>query len=279
MDIFLIIVIAITVVCLVCFRKDFSSYHKTILNDRFFKTLFGFPLCIAALLCIPLWSSTTFAFSEEGYEIFLNYFDLPIKIVGLTATIAAAYGFHHTSKQKDKEIGILTKNIELQTATLQLESSDKYIFSAGAITVLLIKITNNVYVLGQRLVGKSKSPLTASALQHDIDIIDTFWNSLYQEDRYIPTILSFNKQLQDMDGHIKGVILLAREIISRLESTQIVVNSESENAKLLEKDFIELGDKLRIFENEVVSFNKEKHTNREQWHLYSEQLRQEIRQD
>jgi hypothetical protein len=264
-------------VCLVCFRKDFSAYHETILNDRFFKTLFGFPLCIAALLCIPLWSSTTFAFSKEGYETFLIYFDLPIKIVGLTATIAAAYGFHHTSKQKEREIGVVTKNIELQTATLQLESSNKYIISAGAITVLLIKITNNVHVLGQRLVGKGL--LTASALQHDIDIIDTFWNSLYQEDRYIPSIISFNKQLQDMDGHMKGVILLAREIISSLESTQLTLNSETENAKSLEKKFIELGDKLRSFENEVVSFDKEKRESHEVWRLYSENLRQEIRQD
>lgn len=262
---------------LVVFRKDFMANHESILHDWFFMTLIIGTLLIALVLCLPLWASNSFLFTSDGYEYFLEEFSLPRDLVGLTALIATAYGFHHTSKKKEHETKILRCSIELQTATTQMSEVGRQVTSAGAITILLIKITNNVEILGRRLVNKI--PFTTSSLKHDINIIDGFWNGLYQDEKYLPVITGLNSHLQSIDMHIKGVIELAQGVVDKIETNQLQINTDSDWWFELGKKFDALVILFKKFEDDVVIINKHARQKHEQWRLYTEELRAQIRND
>lgn len=274
MEIILLLIAALAISCMLIFRKDFKKTHTSILDDRFFLTLIICAITTAIALSVPIWIDIKYDFSPTGYDNFLSYFKLPIGIIGLTATIAAAYGFHHNSKQKQQENQILITNLKIQTANEKIEELDKIFTSASLITICLIKLSNNVYVLIERLLGNQF--VTTVLIRHDIDIIEKYWNELYQNDRFAPAIINFNRQLQDIDGHLKGMLLLATDISEKIQGSPLIKIPTNEKTSELKSKTDLIREDIKKFENDVVEFNRKYRKNRDEWAKYRADLEQII---
>jgi hypothetical protein len=247
----LTILVVLLVLLLIHFRHDAIKPNKSILKDRFFFTLIATPLALSIFLSIPIWHSSNFCMSSGCYENFLTYFKLPIIFIGLSSTIAAVYGFIHTSKQRECELESIRLKYEIDKWTVELNNQLAYTNSASVISMSLFRFSNNAYHLAQKLLRKK--PGSELTIKEDHEIITKSWTAFYSDSRYMPAIADHYKHLDKLDSGVKGLSSAALLHLENINNT-----SANHHKFLREESFAELNDNIKIFEAEIVSYNKSK---------------------
>jgi hypothetical protein len=189
------------------YKQDLIDYKKSILEDRFFLVLISAPVASSFFLVLPIISKTQLCFSAECYDNFIEYFKLPIGIIGVTSTIGAAYGFIYTSKQKDveiKQINILYQIEKTEAAMTRLLAHGN---SAKTLILVLKRVADHVGSIMHSI--KAEIPSNKDTIFMDVEIIKSHWSSLYLDSRYMPAITSAYQYFSTINAGIRDLQLWA----------------------------------------------------------------------
>lgn len=210
---YVLLFFTIVFICLLIhYKTDMLSHTQSILKDRFFFTILIYPIFVAFILSTPMWVTTEFLFTVQGYENFIQNFKLPLILVGLSSTIAAIYGFIHTSKQRDHELEKINDQARSATYERQLVRFTSWISTAATLELNLMKIQDHIVSLEHMADGTL--PNDKKTVEYDIQSICTLWESIYiQSPQYFPAMSLVKNELRDINVNLQKLLNDLKDLI------------------------------------------------------------------